>query len=155
MIEQSSVRTYLERVLLLHRYTGAPAGIGLGRADVAGEVARDDRYLHRLVLDRGDVLHRRARRSLGVGRRRALREARLPDVRRLRRHSGARTWLLPDAAARAGLRGEVYSYVHEDHDAGWDVEAAEGGIKNIADVLRQLKQRPAISSQIFRVMLSV
>lgn len=120
-------KIYLQRVLLLHGYADAAAWVGLRRADVTGEVARDDRYLHRLVLDRGDVLHDRSRGLLGVGRRCALSEAGLPDVRRFRRH---RTWtrLLPDAATRAGLGSEIYAYVHENHNAGWDVEAAQGRV---------------------------
>lgn len=130
---------YLQRVLLFHRYTNASAGIGLWRADVTSEVACDNRYLDRLVLDRGNVLHDWSRRFLTVGCRGALSEAGLPDVRRFRRH---RTWtgLFPDAATRASLGSEVYTYVHEDHDAGWDVKAAQSRVKDIPDVLRQLKQ---------------
>ena len=107
----------LQRVLLLHGDAATPARIRLGRANVAGKVAGDNGYLHGLVLDGGDVLHRGARRLFRFGGRRALREAGLPDVRRLGWHHCARTWLLPDAAARTGLRREVNAYVHEHHDA--------------------------------------
>lgn len=125
----------LERVLLLHGDTAPPSGIRLGGADVAGKVARDDGYLNGLVLDGGDVLHGGAgRRLLRLGGGRALREARLPDVRRLGRHD--RAWTrLPDPAPRPRLRCEVNTYVHEHHDARRDVEAAERRVKDVAYVL--------------------
>lgn len=131
----STIVVNLERVLLLHGDAAPPSGIRLGGAHVAGEVARDDGYLNGLVLDGGDVLHGGAgRRFLGLGGGRALREARLPDVRRLGWHS--RAWTrLPDPAARPRLRREVNAYVHEHHDARGDVEAAERRVEHVAYVL--------------------
>lgn len=135
VLECFELRMNLQCILLLHGYAAPPSRIRLGCANVASEIARNDRNLHRLVLDRGHILHDRAGRFPCLGDSSALRETGLPHVRRSGWHRCPRTRLFPYTASGASLRREVNAYVHEHHDARGYVEAAEGGVKDVADVL--------------------
>lgn len=120
--------------------------------NVRGQLARHRRNGNRpgVCLYGGDPPLRVPRRGVAVPRRHGRRRApvRGPVLRRRRRVREAGDGVLrgppgglPDAAAGARLGREVDADVHEHHDAGGDVEGAEGGVQDVAELLAELEER--------------